>query len=88
MRRARYLFTPTPRQRDVLRLVACGLTNPQIACALGMSYYRVRDHISALLLKAGVKERHALALYAWRNGVIGIDEAWDTLQQHTVTEGR
>ena len=50
----------TRRERDVLSLLLRGKTNKQIAEALSISGYTVRDHVSSLLKKSGVKTRAAL----------------------------
>lgn len=50
----------TRRERDVLRLLLRGKTNKQIAETLNISGYTVRDHVSSLLKKSGVKTRMAL----------------------------
>ena len=50
----------TRRERDVLCLLLRGKTNKQIAETLNISGYTVRDHVSSLLKKSGVKTRAAL----------------------------
>lgn len=50
----------TRREREVLHLVIQGCTNKDIAQRLGISDYTARDHVSALLRKAGVKNRAQL----------------------------
>jgi DNA-binding CsgD family transcriptional regulator len=50
----------TRRERDVLSLLLRGKTNKQIAEALNISGYTVRDHVSSLLKKNGVNTRAAL----------------------------
>jgi DNA-binding NarL/FixJ family response regulator len=52
----------TKRERQVLRLIAQGKTNRQIADELAISTYTVRDHVSALLRKQGVHTRMELCL--------------------------
>lgn len=50
----------TAREREVARLVIDGLSSEDIARALFISVYTVRDHVKALLGKAGVSRRHDL----------------------------
>lgn len=54
----------TPRQEDVLRLVAKGLANKEIADELGMSPATVRVHVTALFKTLGVENRTQAALSA------------------------
>jgi predicted ATPase/DNA-binding CsgD family transcriptional regulator len=51
----------TPAERDVADLVACGLTNPEIAARLGVSAGTVKDHVSSALRKLGARTRAELA---------------------------
>jgi predicted ATPase/DNA-binding CsgD family transcriptional regulator len=51
----------TPAERDVADLVAAGLTNPEIAARLGVSAGTVKDHVSSVLRKLGVRTRAKLA---------------------------
>jgi DNA-binding CsgD family transcriptional regulator len=50
----------TPREREVLRLLQLGYTNPEIARALGTSPNTVRNQVSSLLTKAGATTRTEL----------------------------
>lgn len=60
----------TPREIEVLRLVARGLTNPQIADELVLSPTTVKTHIQNILQKLGVSDRTQAAVYAVRHGLI------------------
>jgi predicted ATPase/DNA-binding CsgD family transcriptional regulator len=51
----------TPAERDVVGLVARGLTNPEIAARLGVSAGTIKDHVSSALRKLGVRTRAELA---------------------------
>ena len=59
----------TPRERDVLRLLAEGLTNRQIAEQLVLSEHTVHRHVTNILRKLGLASRTAAAAYAVRAGV-------------------
>jgi DNA-binding NarL/FixJ family response regulator len=54
----------TPRERDVLELLAIGCRNHEIARRLGISEKTVRNHVSQILLKLHVPDRTAAALEA------------------------
>jgi NarL family two-component system response regulator LiaR len=57
----------TPRERDVLRLVASGRSNQDIADTLFLSVGTVKVHVTHILGKLGVKSRVAAADYAHRH---------------------
>ncbi|TCO40504.1 AAA ATPase-like protein [Kribbella antiqua] len=55
-----YGNTLSPRELEVARLAAEGLTNAQIAATLGLTVSTVEDHVSRALRKLGLTSRHAL----------------------------
>jgi DNA-binding NarL/FixJ family response regulator len=57
----------TPREQDVLRMIAAGLSNQDIADALFVSVGTVKVHVTHILAKLGVKSRSAAAGYAHRH---------------------
>jgi DNA-binding NarL/FixJ family response regulator len=59
----------TPREREVLRLLAEGRSDREIAAALFISRKTVGVHVSHLLAKLGVPSRTAAAAYAHRHGL-------------------
>lgn len=62
--------TLTPREREVLKLVADGHTNQQIADLLCLSIKTVESHRGSLMAKLGVHDRAELVKYAIRAGLI------------------
>jgi DNA-binding NarL/FixJ family response regulator len=54
----------TDRERDVLRLIAQGSRNSEIAARLGLSDKTIRNHVSAVLMKLQVSDRTAAAIKA------------------------
>lgn len=59
----------TPRETQVLRLVALGLSNQEIADSLGISIETVKEHVQNLLRKLGVDDRTQAAVWAIRRGI-------------------
>jgi predicted ATPase/DNA-binding CsgD family transcriptional regulator len=59
----------TPRERDVLKMVASGRSNQDIADALFLSVGTVKVHVTHILAKLDVTSRAAAADYAHRNGL-------------------
>jgi NarL family two-component system response regulator LiaR len=64
----------TEREVDVLRLVARGLSNQEIADQLVVSERTVRTHISNILGKLHLANRTQAALYALRQGLASLDD--------------
>jgi NarL family two-component system response regulator LiaR len=64
----------TEREVEVLRLVAHGESNQQIAAALGISDATVRTHMSNILSKLHMASRTQAALYALREGLASLDD--------------
>ena len=64
----------TDREAEVLRLLARGKANKQIASSLYVSEKTVKAHVSSILMKLGVQSRTQAALYAVRTGLVSIDE--------------
>lgn len=59
----------TERELDVLRLIAKGINNSEIAAQLHLSEGTVRNHVSAILEKLGVSDRRQAAVIAIQHGL-------------------
>jgi DNA-binding NarL/FixJ family response regulator len=62
--------TLTEREAEVLRLLAQGQSNKQIARDLGIGEQTVKSHVSRILAKLGVQSRTQATLYAIRTGMV------------------
>ncbi len=60
----------TQRESEVLRQLAYGLTNKEIAQALHISYETVKEHVQHILRKVGVSDRTQAAVWAVRKGLV------------------
>jgi len=60
----------TAREREVLKLVATGLNNGEIAQALQLSPLTAKTHVSRILAKLGARDRVQLVVMAYRNHLI------------------
>ena len=63
----------TERELDVLKLIANGMTNSQIADHLIISENTVKGHVSNILSKLHLLDRTQAAVYAWREGIVRRD---------------
>jgi two-component system NarL family response regulator len=64
----------SPRELEVLKLVASGLTNKEIAQRLFISEKTARNHVASCLVKLGVTDRTKAATTAVRRGLIRLTE--------------
>ena len=60
----------TPREKEVLRLVAQGLSNREIGAQLVVEDATVRSHIRRILMKLQLRDRIQIVIYAYEAGVI------------------
>lgn len=65
--------TLTERETDVLRLIAGGKANKEIALALGIAEKTVKTHVSSILGKLGLQSRTQAALYAAQNNIVSLE---------------
>jgi DNA-binding CsgD family transcriptional regulator len=63
-------FGLTRREREVLQLVCDGMTDQEIAVALGLRTPTINKHLRAILMKIGAKSRTEAAVRAFKVGLI------------------
>jgi len=64
----------TRREREIVRHVALGLRNAEVATRLGISEMTVKTHMNNVFQKLGVRDRVQLTLHAIRTGIVGVHE--------------
>jgi DNA-binding NarL/FixJ family response regulator len=60
----------TTREREVLGLIADGLTNAEIAKTFHLSPFTVKAHVSRILMKLGARDRVQLVVIAYESGIV------------------
>jgi DNA-binding NarL/FixJ family response regulator len=68
--RGRPLDPLTGRERDIVRQVARGHTNAELAAELGISVSTVKTHLGGIQRKLGARNRTEIAIWAWENGYV------------------
>ncbi len=82
-RMADVLFGITNRELDILRLVAHGLNNAEIAAEVHLSQATIKGYIGRMLAKLRLRNRTELAVFAYAKNIVEPDARWPESVQRT-----
>jgi NarL family two-component system response regulator LiaR len=77
----------TPRETDVLKALARGRSNREIARSLSVTEETVKSHVSSILAKLGLADRTQAAIYALQHHLVPLDQALESLPRPAVVGG-
>ena len=63
----------TPRETDILKMISRGYSNKDISKELDLSEYTIKAHVSSLLSKLELSSRTQAALFALKQGLVGLE---------------
>ncbi len=64
----------TPRESEIVRYVAVGLRNAEVAAQLSLSESTVKTHLTNIFQKLGIRDRTELARYAIKTGLVTVQD--------------